>query len=125
MLRSGIHDGKYALIRKDRRNFLLEGSVHDNITGCIECLRYYTVVSKCLILVTRSKICMLINELPLYIREQKSASPILWGWYVRDLYLPHFGCTKLHFLCTNIGDNNLFLLTSCVLLQLVSNHNIR
>ena len=111
MLCSGIHDGKYALIRKDTRDFLLEGSVHVNITACIEYLQYYTVVSKCLILVTRSKICMLVNEHPLEIREQNS-SATFWGWYVRDLYLPHFGCPKLHFLCTNIGGNNLFLLTT-------------
>jgi hypothetical protein len=32
--------GKYALIRKDRRNFLLHGSVHDIITGCMEYLQY-------------------------------------------------------------------------------------
>jgi hypothetical protein len=112
VLCSGIHDERYALIRKDTRDFLLEGSVHDIITGCIEYLQYYRVVSKYLIVVTRSKICMLINEHPLQIREQKSASAIFWGWYVRDIHIPHFGSSKLHFLCTIISGNNLFLLTT-------------
>jgi len=91
VLCSGIHDGKYALIRKYTRNFLLEGSVHDIITGCIEYLQYYTVVSKCLIVLTRSKICMLINEHPLQIFFF-----FFFYWHYNPLWILAFSVILFH-----------------------------